>query len=109
MSELSKENQQKINELQFLEQNRQQINLKKQTINGQLMEIESAIKELENSEEAYKLMGSILVKKSKSDIVNALNEDKKLKQKQIEIFDKEEEKQVKKIEEIRKEIMTSMK
>ena len=61
MAEVSKESEKKINQLQMLEQSMQNLLMQKQQFQLQQVEIESALKELENVNEAYKIVGNIMV------------------------------------------------
>jgi len=109
MTELSKEDQKKMNELQIMEQSRQQINMQKQAVTTQIFEIESALNEIEKTSEAYKFVGSVLVKKDPKILAKELEEEKELKEKQIEKLQQQEEKFDKKIEDLRKDLLKSMK
>ena len=51
----------KLNQLQMLEQSMQNLSMQKQQFQLQQVELESAIKELDNVEEAYKIVGNIMV------------------------------------------------
>ena len=61
MAEVSKEAEKKISQLQMLEQGMQSLLMQKQQFQLQQVEIESALKELENVDEAYKIVGNIMV------------------------------------------------
>jgi len=60
--------QNKINQLSLIEQNIQNFALQKQQFQTQLMELESAEKELEDSKEAFKIIGNIMVASDKEKI-----------------------------------------
>ena len=53
----SKNTEQKISQLQLLEQSLQNFNLQKQQLNSKLLEYESALEELDLTEDAYKIDG----------------------------------------------------
>ena len=61
MAEVSKESEQKIGQLQMFEQSMQNLLMQKQQFQLQQVEIESALKELEKVNEAYKIVGNIMV------------------------------------------------
>ena len=70
--------QEKIQQLQMLQQSMQQFLMQKQQFQAQLVEIESALKELEKTDSAYKIVGSILVGSDKADLKKDLEEKKKV-------------------------------
>lgn len=76
---MKKELQEKINQLQILEVNVQNILLQKRTLQVQLLEIENALKELQtNNEETYKIISNIMIKTSKESLVRELNSKKEV-------------------------------
>ncbi len=101
--------QDKISRLQSLEQNVQQYVMRRQQFSQQLMEIESALKELESSPEAYKIVGNIMVKTSKDQLKKELAERKELADMRIQSLDKQEQKVTEKVEELKKEVMAEIK
>ena len=66
--EVSKETEQKIGQLQMFEQSMQNFLGQKQQFQVQLVEIESALGELENTDKAYKIVGSIMVESDKNEL-----------------------------------------
>ncbi|HLC84750.1 MAG TPA: prefoldin subunit beta [Candidatus Nanoarchaeia archaeon] len=101
--------QDKISRLQSMEQNVQQYVMRRQQFSQQLMEIESALKELESSPEAYKIVGNIMVKTSKDQLKKELAERKELADMRIQSLDKQEQKVAEKVEELKKEVMAEIK
>ena len=70
------ENQEKLQELQILEQNLQRIMMQKQTFQMELAETDSALNEVSASkEDAYKVIGQLMIKVSK-DKVRVNNQEK---------------------------------
>ena len=61
-------NDEKIQQLQLLEQSLQQLLMQKQSFQAQLMEIESAQEGAKTTAEIYKIVGNILIKSKKEDI-----------------------------------------
>ena len=59
--DVSQETEQKISQLQMFEQSLQGFLGQKQQFQMQLVEVESALGELENTEKAYKIVGNIMV------------------------------------------------
>ena len=86
-----KENDKKMQEMQILEQNIQNILLQKQAFQMELSETESALKEVENSkEEVYKIIGQLMIKKNKKEILEELKNKQKLLDIRIKALDKQE-------------------
>ena len=91
MAEFTKEQEEKINRLQLLEQSRQTINIQKQQFQAKLMEIESALKEVPKSTNSYKIIGTLMVKKDNDELLKELKEEKEKLQIRIESLNKQEE------------------
>jgi prefoldin beta subunit len=106
---MEKELQNKINQLSLMEQNMQNFALQKQQFQAQLMEIESAEKELKDSKEAYKIIGSIMVASDKSKLEKDLADKKEMLKIRIESFEKQEAKLKEKAEAMQKEVLDEMK
>ena len=96
----------KIQEIQFLEQNLQNIVFQKQAFQMELSETQASLNELENSnEEVFKIIGQMMVKTEKSKIKDELKEKEKLIQLRVSTLEKQEEKFAEKLENLRKEII----
>jgi len=100
MAEMSKETEQKIAQLQLYEQGLQNILVQKQQFQSQSVEISTALKELEATKEAYKIVGNIMVSAKKE----ALKSDLESKQETINLRIKTMEKQENQIREKAKKI-----
>ena len=95
-----------MQELQFLEQNLQNILLQKQAFELELSETESAIKETESSDgEVFKLIGQIMVKSNKESILEELTNKKKFLELRLKNFENQEKTFSEKIESLRKKIL----
>ena len=101
--------QNKINQLSMLEQNVQNFAIQKQQFQAQLLEIESAEKELEGSDQSFKIIGNIMVAKKKEELINDISEKKELLQKRISTIEKQEDKLKEKAEALQKEVLSEMK
>jgi len=99
----------KLNQLQMIEQNLQQLIAQKQQFQGQLIEIESAISELEKSKDAYKIVGNIMVKTPNKELAKDLEDKKQRIDIRIKSVEKQEAKFKENGEAIRKELMSEMK
>jgi len=103
------EDEQKINQLQLLEQNIQNLSLQRQQFQAQLIEIENALKELETTTEAYKIISNIMVLTKKEDLTKELKQRKEVTEIRIKNFEKQEEQLRSKAKDLQKEILSSMK
>lgn len=108
MNNVNKESQEKIAQLQILEENMQQYSITRQNINAQILEIDAAIKELENKDKAYKIVGTIMIEKSSQDLKKDLEDKKKILELRITSVDKQEEKLKTKFMDLQKEVMEEL-
>ncbi len=106
---VSKETEQKISQLQLMEQNAQQLMAQKQQFQAQLIEIESALKELKTTKESYKIIGNIMVKTGKEQLQKDLNSKKEMFELRIKTLEKQENKLKEKAKEIQSEVLKNMK
>lgn len=75
----SKEVQNKIAQLQMLEQNIQNFSMQRQTLQTQVIEIDNALEELEKSKgTAYKIIGSVMVASEKESLKKELISKKEI-------------------------------
>jgi len=98
----------KIQQLQLLEQNLQQFQLQKQQFQHQLIETESAMNELQNSKEAFKIIGNVMLSAKKEDLVKELAEKKSEFDLRISTLEKQETKLKEKAQALRKEVLKEM-
>ena len=108
MAEIPEQMQEKVRQLQMLEQALQQLLLQKQTFQLQLMESESALKELQGTQEAYKIVGNIMVLTKKEDLENELKEKKETTELRISSLEKQETRTREKASSLQKEVIASM-
>lgn len=98
-------NEQKIQELQFLEQNLQNIFYQKQSTQIELSEANSALKELENSgDDVYKIVGQLMIKADKETTKKELSEKKETLEKRHKQLEEQEQRLSEKISSLRGEI-----
>lgn len=103
-------NQENIQKLQFLEQNLQAILMQKQAFEMELNETISAMNEIEKSSEpVYKILGQIMIKISKENIIEELKGKEKLIVARIKTLDSQEETLKSQLDKIRNEIIGSKK
>lgn len=101
--------QENINKIQLLEQNIQAIAMQKQQTQTQLFEIDSALKELEDSKESYKIIANIMVKEPQEKIKKELNERKEIIDLRIKTLEKQEKQIKDQIKELQEKIVKSSK
>jgi prefoldin beta subunit len=106
---MENELQNKINQLSMMEQNLQNFALQKQQFQAQMMEVESAEKELKVSKEAFKIIGSIMVASDKDKLQKELAEKKEVLKVRIDSIEKQESKIKDKAEAMQKEVLEEMK
>jgi len=99
----------KIQEMQILEQNLQNLFMQKQAFQMELSETEAALKEIETAgDEVFKVIGQLMIKTEKAKMSEELANKKKLLEVRMSTFEKQEKVLTEKIEEIRSEIMKSV-
>ena len=99
------ENQEKIQELQMLEQNLQAIMMQKQGFQMEAAETSSALEEVKASkEDAYKIIGQLMIKMPRDKILKELEEKKEMLDSRLASFEKQEEQFLKRAENLRDEI-----
>ncbi|MBI2105408.1 prefoldin subunit beta [Candidatus Woesearchaeota archaeon] len=109
MKQLSKDAERKIAELQLAEQNLQNALLQKQRFQTELLEAENALKEIDSSEEVYKIVGNIMISKKKEDLKKELSSRKEIINIRIKSLEKEESKIKDKANTLQKEVIGEMK
>ncbi len=104
------ENQEKIQQMHFLEQNLQAILMQKQAFQMELSEIDLSLKEIANSgEDIYKIIGQLMLKVQKNKIIEELNSKQSLVKSRIKNLEKQEENLSEQSKKIREEILKSNK
>ena len=107
--EVSKETEQKIGQLQMFEQSLQSFLGQKQQFQMQLVEVESALNELDNTEKAYKIVGNIMVEADKNELKADLQSKKEVLELRIKTMDKQESQVREKASKLQSEILNKIK
>jgi prefoldin beta subunit len=97
------------NQLQNLQQNLQNILIQKQQMEAQMMELDSALIELKDTPQAYKIVGKLMIASSKDDLKKDLEEKKEVLTIRITSMEKQEKNLQENFEKTQKEVMQSMK
>ncbi len=106
---MTKETEQKIGQLQMMEQSLQTFLMQKQQLQGQLVEIESALRELKDAKDAYKIVGNIMVNSSKEDLEKDLKQKKETIELRIKTLEKQESQIKEKASSTQAEVMEQLK
>lgn len=102
--------QNKIQQMQFLEQNLQSLMMQKQAFQMELNETISALKEIENAEdEVYRIIGQLMIKTSKEKIKEDLMSKRKLIEIRLNSLEKQEGSLSEQAEKLREEVLGSIK
>ena len=107
--EVSKETEQKIGQLQMFEQSLQSFLGQKQQFQIQLVEVESALGELDSTDKAYKIVGSIMVEADRNELKADLQSKKEMLELRIKTMDKQESQVREKASKLQSEILKKIK
>ena len=101
--------EEKIQQMQILEQNLQNLLLQKQAFQMELSETQSALKEIENSgEEVFKIIGQLMIKTDKSKIKQELSNKEKILDLRTKAIEKQEASLMAQLDKIREEVVKTM-
>ncbi len=103
--EMSEIGEDKIKELETIEQSLSNLMFKRQQLSTQLAEIESAIQELSGSGISYKIVGNIMVKVSPDSLSKELNEKKSVTELKIKTIENQEQKLKEKLHALQNEVL----
>jgi len=110
MEKIDKDLQEKIQQLQILEQNLQQILMQKQAFQFELNETENALKEVKNTKgDVFKLTGQIMLKTSKEDVEKELSNKQELLKLRTKSIEKQEANFKQEADKLREEVMKKIK
>jgi prefoldin beta subunit len=102
---ISKATQEKIQELQLLEQNLQNLLMQKQAFQLELNEVENAMSEvIKSGGEIYKITGQVMLKTDKSETEKELKEKNDLLSLRLKSIEKQEASVRQKAEKLRDEV-----
>ena len=107
--DVSKETEQKIGQLQMFEQSLQSFLGQKQQFQVQLVEIESALSELDSTEKAYKIVGNIMVEAEKNELKADLQSKKEMLELRIKTMERQESQVRDKASKLQSEILQKIK
>lgn len=97
--------EQRIHEMQVLEQNIQNLLLQKQAFQMELSETRAAKKEIENSSEVFKIVGQLMIKSNVEKIKEELSNKEKLLDLRFKSIEKQESSMIEQLETLRKKVL----
>jgi len=101
---------QKIQEIQILEQNIQNLLLQKQAFDMELSESRAALKEIENAkDDVFKLIGQLMIKSDKNKVKEELLNKEKILNLRLSTIGKQEISLTEKLTSLREEMMKQSK
>lgn len=104
------ESENKIQEMQLLEQNLQNTFLQKQAFQMELSETQSALKEIEKStEDVFKIIGQLMIKSDKKKIEEELTNKNKLLEIRLKTLEKQEKTLAEQLEKLREQFLKEKK
>jgi prefoldin beta subunit len=106
---MKQETQEKITQLQNLEQNINTLIAQKQQFQSQNMEIDNALSQIDDTEKVFRIIGNIMVASSKENVKKELSEKKEIVELRLKTIDKQEDKLRSKAGELQSEVMNEMK
>ena len=99
---------QKIQQLQSMQQNLQNIVMQKQQVESQLVELNSALQEISTTQQAYKIVGKIMVASSKEQLQKDLEEQKEIADIRLKSLLKQEESFKNSMEDLQQEVVKEL-
>jgi prefoldin beta subunit len=106
---MEKDTEKKIEQLQLMEQSIQTVLMQRQQLQAQLIEIESALKEIQGTDNAYKILGNIMVKTDKNTLENELKSKKEIVDLKTKTLEKQEKSIRDRSKSLQEEVMKRLK
>ena len=106
---MNPETQEKINQLQNMEQNINTLISQKQQFQSQNLEVDNALSQIEKTDKIFRIIGNIMVASSKEDVKKELDEKKEIIELRLKTIDKQEEKMRVKAGELQNDVLKEMK
>lgn len=94
----------KLKEIQILEQNIQSLLFQKQAFQMELSETKTAKKEIENSNDIFKIIGHLMIKSDKEKIKKELSNKEKLLELRLKSIERQEKLFLERIEMLKNEV-----
>lgn len=109
--EVPKEAQGEVQKLQQYQQQMQLLNMQKQNLQSQILEIEHSIDEVKKvtKQDVYEIVGTIMIKRDRQLLENSLNEKKESLMLRQNVIEKQLDKMTKKTQEVQEKVMEMVK
>lgn len=105
---MKKETEEKINQLQNIEQNINTLIAQKQQFQSQNIEIENALTQIEQTNKIFRIIGNIMIESSKEETKKDLTEKKEIVDLRLKTIEKQEEKLRQKANTLQQEVLKEM-
>ncbi|MFH1770728.1 MAG: prefoldin subunit [archaeon] len=105
---MDKKTEEKIAELQMIEQSMQRFLNQKQQFQTQIVEVDNALKELSGAKQAHRIIGNIMVEVDKKKLESDLKSKKEIQELRLKSIEKQEQDIRKKADDIQKEVMKEL-
>ena len=106
---MAEDHSKQLAELQAIEQNLSSVTMQRQNFSLQLGEIESALKELQGKDKAFKIVGNILVEADRATLEKELSEKKEVVELRLKTFEKQEAKLKERMQQLQNDVLQNMK
>ncbi len=105
---MNKEIEEKVGELSQIEQNLQGFLQQRQKFQSELLEIESALKELKGTDESYKIIGNVMVKIEQDELIKELKSKQEILNIRVKSIEKQEDKIKENQKSLQKEVLAQI-
>jgi prefoldin beta subunit len=99
----------KIQQLQMIEQSLTNLAVQRQQFQSQLVEVESALSEIETTEKVYRIIGNIMVASPKEKVGTDLTSKKEILELRIKNLEKQEKQIKDKAQRLQSDVLSEMK
>jgi len=102
----NQDKERKIQEMQMIEQNLQNLLLQKQAFNMELSETKSAQKQIfDSGDDVFKIIGQLMIKADKKSVSDELSNKEKLIELRLKSIERQESAFAEKLESLQKEVL----
>ena len=98
-----------MEKLQQIEQSLQHVMIQKQSVEGEISEIDTALEHVDKSPDVYKNVGNIMIKQTSQQISKDLSDRKELLSTRLNSLAKQEERMQEKKNQVQQELLKDMK
>ena len=102
------EAEQKLNQLQIMEQGLQNILMQKQQFQSQVTEFDAALEEVKKAKQSFKIIGNIMVAASPEQLTDEMKRKKEVAELRVKTLEKQENSLREKSKKMQEEVMKIM-